>query len=195
MRARRDQRRNRDRGTEGLHDERVPLVRWSRLATAFALIGVAIIWLALDNHFGVVDRTVVATPTVPGSRAVPQLGTPQPIVGGNIDAALRSTVLQVGDRPAPRGSHYLVIAVQLTNTGRQTLHVSPAAFAIRFSGRVQATGLGYPGHLAPFSSAGIGPGQRIAGDLAFVVPDSADPQELLYAPNNARSTHIIWRVP
>jgi hypothetical protein len=160
-----------------------------------APIGVAIVWLALDNHFGVVDRTVVVTPTVPGGRAAPRLGTPQPIVGGSIDAVQRGTALQIGNRPAPRGSHYLVIAVQLTNTGRQTLHASPSAFAIRFSGRVQATGLGYPGHLAPFSSAGIGPGQRIAGDLAFVVPDSAGPLELLYAPNNASSTHIIWRVP
>src|SRR5260370_39540751 len=105
MRTRRHQRRRRDRGTEGLHDERVPLVRWSRLATACALIAVAIIWLALDNHFGVVDRTVPVTPTVPGSRGVPRLGPPQPIVGGSIQAALRRPPVQVGQRPTPPATH------------------------------------------------------------------------------------------
>ncbi|MGH2344412.1 MAG: hypothetical protein ACRDG4_04245 [Chloroflexota bacterium] len=193
-----DERRGPRRKTEPderLYDERVRFVRPGRLIAGLVMIAVAVIWLVVENLFGGTPKQAnpgaIATPT-PSS---PMLGTVQSFPGGTANALVQARPSRLNGHAAPKGSSFLVIAVQVKNHGASPLRVRAGDITLHVQGRNLGAGTIHPGHGAVFASAGIPPGGAAEGDLDFMVRNPAKSMVLEYLPHVPHAVMLSWAIP
>lgn len=195
MARRRSRREISARPDEQLHDERVWRVRPGRLATGGAMIVIAIIWLVLDNIYGVHEKPISTQPAKSPAITVPSLGTQQPFKGGLANARLLGREGKLGGQTAPAGHEYLIISVEVINQGSSRLPVAPATFTLGSAEGVSVPGTAVPDHGGFLTTTGIAAGERATGDLYWLVTTGRTPRELRFTPPVAGAHPIVWAVP
>lgn len=175
-------------------EERVWPIRWGRVVAGLAMIAIAIIWLILDNHFGIVDSTRVATPTAILSKAVPAVATPQASGAITVNVKVAGSETSIGGLHAPAGSHYLIVAVQVINRGAAAIRVAPSAFHLRVDDRDVASGFPYPGQNQGLFAAPVPPGRSATGVFLALRRDDQGPAILAFIPSFARGSALLWRL-
>jgi hypothetical protein len=174
--------------------ERIVPIRWGRIITGLAMIVVAIVWLILDNHFGIVDTTRTATPTAIMSKAVPALGTPQALHSVQVNVKVEGKTTSAGGKQAPAHAHYLLVAVQVSNHDTSPISLRAGDFHLRSDDHVIAAGAAYPGHEGGLFTKPVPPGATATGVLVFQVDDQQTPNLIAYAPGFAAPTTALWRL-
>jgi hypothetical protein len=186
------------RGTDDPDDappeERMRPIRWGRVAVGLVMIVVAIIWLILDNRFGIVVTTRTTTPTAVMSRAVPALGTPQALGGVQVNVKVEGKTTSVAGKQAPAHAHYLLVAVQIANRGGAAISPKAGDYHLRSDDREIASGAAYPGHPGGLFGGPVPPGATATGVLVFLVGDQQAPDLIAYAPGFAAPATALWRL-
>jgi hypothetical protein len=180
---------------ERLYDETVRSVRPGRLIAGIAMIGVAVIWLAVEN---------IVSPTPPHPRAgatatrelsAPRIAVVQSFAGGTADVVVQARPERLNGRPAPAGSSYLVVAVQVVNRSSIPLLVAVTDFTITTGARKTAYGTAPDGHDFVFRRAGLPPKATATGDINFTVPNTASSTAIVYLPRVPHAKPLRWSVP
>jgi hypothetical protein len=180
---------------ERLYDERMRFFRPGRLIAGLVMIAVAVIWLVVQNAFGLEPKQsppgAIGTPTP----AIPRLGATQHFTGGTANALVLGRTNHLDGRTAPSGSSFLVVAVQVTNHRTSPLRVSAGDVTLYAQGRKLGAGVIATGHGAVFTPKGIPPGKAADGDLEFTVRNSAESLVLAYLPRVPNAVPLKWSVP
>jgi hypothetical protein len=185
----------RDPDEEGLYDEHVAIVRWSRLGPGLFLIAVAIILLFVENHAGIVStgrngaRAPARTPNIPGMAT--------PLTTGSVTAEPKFIGRQgsAGDISAGSGKRFLLVAVRVTNHGHRAIAVDPMDFKIALGDTIVATGRPYPGRPSGLHNPALPPGATAEGVLLFAVHENAAGLTMVYRPSGATTALARWQVP
>jgi uncharacterized protein DUF4352 len=180
---------------ERLYDEKVRLIRPGRLIAGFAMIGIAIIWLVVENVLGSSSRQPAPVPTIVAGPRIPSISTAQPFLGGIVDVAVQARPDRVNGHATSAGTSFLVPAIQIMNRSSTPLKVAPTDFTLLEGTHRIGFGAALPGHDALFAPTGIPPGKTEEGDLVFSVPNAASSLVLVYAPRERRAAPLKWSVP
>jgi hypothetical protein len=179
---------------ERLYDEKVRLVRPGRLIAGIAMIGVAIIWLAVENIVSPAAPQPRARATATVELSAPRIAVAQSFAGGMADVVVQARPKRLNGRPAPPGSSYLVVAVQVVNRTSAPLLVAVSDFTITTDARKGAYGTAPAGHDAVFSRTGIPPKATAEGDINFTVPNTASSTAIVYVPRVQGAKPLRWSV-
>ena len=180
---------------ERLYDERVRVIRTGRIIAGLAMIGIAIIWLALENLHGATEKQPGAGAAGPPSPSIPMVGAAQSFRGGKANVIVQTRPTSFNGRLAPAGSSFLVIAVQVMNRTSSALHVTSSDFTWHLGTRNTGSGIAVAGHSAVFSPVGLRPGATADGDIEFTPPTTSTPLVIEYLPQFPGAAPLRWSAP
>jgi len=178
-----------------VYSERVALIRWPRIWFSLTMILVAIIWIAIDNRLGIVDRTLAPTPTVFARKAVPALATPQVVAGIEVNAKLISRMRTLEGTSSPPGFIYLIMAIQVINESPKAFPLSPDDFRVGANGGAPVQGRPYQGQASQLLTPHLAAGMRAEGLLTFLAPTNHTSALLQYIPAvHPAQKGVYWRL-
>jgi Domain of unknown function (DUF4352) len=177
-------------------DERVPIIRWSRIAIGGGLIFVVIVLIVIENHFGLVAKPL--PDSVPSGKATQLLGMATPIEAGGlfVEPKYIGSVNAAGSMAAAPGTTLLLVAIRVQNRGASTTVLDTTDFTVTRGDRAVASGRPYPGRPSALRVRSFTPGTSAEGILVFAVPRTANHIALSFRGTAASVTAAgSWRIP
>ena len=170
------------------YDEPIRLIRRGRLAAGLGMILLAVLLIVVQNLLGIHATPFVRPAGVVGTAR--PLGIAQRTAGLVLNAKLLERRPALGGHPAPAGQQYLVVAVQVVNTGTRAVPLATGDFRLLLN--VAGTpGAPYPGKPLTRSVAAR---KAVVGFVTFLAPQPLLAAALRYTPPNGAPA-LLWRFP
>jgi hypothetical protein len=176
-------------------DERVPIIRWSRLAIGGGMIVAAIVLIVIENHFGMVATPPpTAAPASPAAR-LPSMATPIIVRGLAIEPKFIGRLTSVGILSAAPGTIYLLAAIRVQNRASSQAAPAVADFSIAPDGKKPVVAQPYPGRPDTLGGRALKPGSSVESVVIFAVPSTEHSFELTYHNRDERGpATAVWRL-
>lgn len=171
------------------YDEPVRLLRRGRLAVGLSMIVVAVVLIAVENLLGI-HSTPLVQPTAGVLSSTRPLGIVQRTATLSVNVKLLERHAVLGGHQAPAGRQYLVVAVQVVNSGVRAVPLASTDFRLLLDADGTPGG-SYPDRpLVP----SVGAGKTVVGFVSFLGPQPLPATALRYTPRGGGSA-LTWRFP